>query len=35
MDSDGWLALLRRLESGEVRIVARDSPRRRRSRPRR
>ncbi len=24
MDSEGWLALLRRLESGEVRIVARD-----------
>ena len=24
MDADGWLALLRRLESGEIGIVARD-----------
>jgi ATP-dependent Lhr-like helicase len=26
MDADGWLALLRRMESGEVRMLARDLP---------
>ena len=26
MDADGWLALLRRIESGEVRVIARDLP---------
>ncbi|MCX4065019.1 DEAD/DEAH box helicase [Pseudomonas sp. S1Bt30] len=26
MDSDGWLALLRRMESGQVRLVSRDLP---------
>ncbi|TPG27067.1 DEAD/DEAH box helicase [Variovorax guangxiensis] len=26
MDADGWLALLRRMESGEVRVLARDLP---------
>jgi len=26
MDADGWLALLRRIEAGEVRLVARDLP---------
>jgi ATP-dependent Lhr-like helicase len=26
MDSEGWLALLRRMEAGEVRLVARDLP---------
>ncbi len=26
MDSEGWLALLRRMESGEVRLLARDLP---------
>jgi ATP-dependent Lhr-like helicase len=26
MDSDGWLALLRRLESGEIELLARDLP---------
>jgi ATP-dependent Lhr-like helicase len=26
MDSEGWLALLRRIEAGEVRLVARDLP---------
>ncbi|CAM3852750.1 putative ATP-dependent helicase [Pseudomonas reidholzensis] len=26
MDSDGWLALLRRMESGEVRLLSRDLP---------
>ncbi len=26
MDSDGWLALLRRIEAGEVRLIARDLP---------
>ncbi|UVL08498.1 DEAD/DEAH box helicase [Pseudomonas rhodesiae] len=26
MDSDGWLALLRRMESGQVRLISRDLP---------
>lgn len=26
MDADGWLSLLRRMESGEVRVIARDLP---------
>ena len=26
MDSEGWLALLRRMEAGEVRLLARDLP---------
>jgi ATP-dependent Lhr-like helicase len=26
MDADGWLALLRRMESGEVKVIARDLP---------
>jgi len=26
MDSDGWLALLRRLEAGEIEVIARDLP---------
>lgn len=26
MDSEGWLALLRRMEAGEVRLISRDLP---------